>query len=497
MTRLARLGVLGLLMISGSVTAAQDPGAVESVAIGSRRELFVDEYLVQSLRDVRLELQHPQAQEVAIACDQPWEGSACGYFRVLQDGGRYRMWYMAYHWPFEADETAPQHPFYVAYAESGDGITWNKPHLGLYEFQGSKENNICCVDVVDNFTPFLDTNPACPASARYKAVGLGKGGLLAYESPDGIHWRRWQEAPIITRGAFDSQNLAFWDDAIQGYRAYFRDFHNGIRDIRTATSRDFVTWTDPELLQYPAGTPDEQLYTNGVSPYYRAPHLYLGFPTRYVERNWSPSMRALPDTGHRELRSKVEQRIGTAITDGLFMSSRDGKTFQRWGEAFVRSGPERPGTWVYGDCYQAYGLVETASKLPGAASELSLYLPENYWHRTAKMRRYTLRIDGFVAARAPLSGGEIITKPITFSGKSLSLNFATSAAGSVRVELQDVDGRPLPGFASDDCDELFGDTLDRTVSWKEQADLTAVSGRVVRVRFLLHDADLFAFQFRD
>ncbi|MHB8864864.1 MAG: hypothetical protein ACYC6N_20850, partial [Pirellulaceae bacterium] len=336
--------------VVGTAAARAEGGAPkEPVALGVRRELFVDSYLIESLHNVRLELQRPQPQEIAITCDQPWEGSACGYFRVLKDGDTYRMWYMAYHWPFEATETAPTHPFYVAYAESADGLTWNKPELGLHEFQGSKRNNICCVDVIDNFTPFLDTNPACPAEARYKAVGLGKGGLVAYVSPDGLRWRRLQDAPVITQGAFDSQNLAFWDDALQRYRAYFRDFHNGIRDIRTATSEDFVAWSEPELLQYPAGTPDEQLYTNGISPYYRAPHLYLGFPTRYVERDWSPSMRALPDLAHRELRAKVEHRIGTAITDGLFMSSRDGKTFERWDEAFVRGGPERPGTWVYGD----------------------------------------------------------------------------------------------------------------------------------------------------
>ena len=491
MHRIMRLTLFSLLVITSNVLVGQDA----PIAIGSRRELLVDQYLIQSLRDVRLELQHPQPQEIAIECGQPWEGSASGYFRVLQDGAKYRMWYMAYHWVFEADDKAPRHPFYVAYAESDDGIKWQKPDLGLYEFQGSKKNNICCIDVVDNFTPFLDANPNCPADARYKALGLGKGGLVAHASPDGIHWRRYKETPVLTKGAFDSQNLAFWDASTKQYRAYYRDFHNGIRDIRTSTSADFITWTEPVILEYPSGTPDEQLYTNGVLPYHRAPHLYVGFPTRYTERKWSPSMRALPDLNNRELRSKVEQRIGTAVTDGLFMSSRDGKLFHRWGEAFARSGIERTGTWVYGDGYQAYGLVETANKLPGAPPELSVYLPENYWLRAAKMRRYTLRMDGFVAARAPLSGGEIVTKPITFTGKKLSLNFSTSAAGSVRVELLDGSGKPLPGYALSDCDEIFGDTLDRTVTWAEKSDVSALAGKTVKVKFHLRDADLYAFQF--
>lgn len=488
-------------LASETVAGTRAGDTAEPIEIGSRRELFLDRQLVESSRDIQWQLGTPQPQEVAIECDEPWEGSACGYFRVLRDGGKYRMWYMTYHWPFtpeeKANEKKPKHPFYVAYAESDDGVAWRKPQLGLYEFAGSKANNICCIDVIDNFTPFIDTKPGCPPDARYKAVGIGKGGLLAFVSPDGIHWQRMQEAPVITKGAFDTQNIAFWDAAIGKYRVYIRDFHDGIRDIRTCTSDDFKTWTAPESLRFQAGLPDEQLYTNGVEPYYRAPHIYVGFPTRYVERPWSISMRALPDLEHREWRSKAEQRIGTAITDGLLMSSRDGVHFERWGEAFIRNGIERPGTWVYGDCYQAYGLVETAGKFPGASNELSLYLPENYWHKAAKMRRYSLRVDGFVSARAGFMGGELTTRLIRFAGKSLSINFSTSAAGNVRVELVDAEGKPYPGYAFDDCDELFGDTLDRTVTWREKPDLNSLAGKAVKVRFRLRDADLFSYRFSE
>ena len=96
-----------------------------------------------------------------------------------------------------------------------------------------------------------------------------------------------------------------------------------------------------------------------------------------------------------------------------------------------------------------------------------------------------------------MSGGELITRPVTFTGGTLSLNFATSAAGSLRVELQDVQGKALPGYALNDCDELFGDTVDRTVTWHNKSDLSTLIGDVVRVRFVLRDADLFAFQFAE
>lgn len=180
------------------------------------------------------------------------------------------------------------------------------------------------------------------------------------------------------------------------------------------------------------------------------------------------------------------------------MSSRDGVTFHRWDEGFLRPGIERPGTWNYGQQFIAWHSVETASALEGAPNELSLYATEGNWVANAKtLRRYTLRLDGFVSAHASAKGGELLTKPIEFSGGMLSLNFATSAAGSVKVELQDARGQSLPGFQLNDCDELFGDTLDRNVSWKGNVDVSSAAGKAVRLRIALRDADLYSFQFRN
>jgi hypothetical protein len=111
------------------------------------------------------------------------------------------------------------------------------------------------------------------------------------------------------------------------------------------------------------------------------------------------------------------------------------------------------------------------------------------------LRRYTLRLDGFVSASAPYSGGELVTKPIRFSGAELRLNFATSIVGRVRVEIQEPDGRPIPGFSLAESDALFGDTLERAVTWRRSADVSRLAGRAVRLRFVLKDADVYAFQF--
>jgi hypothetical protein len=120
------------------------------------------------------------------------------------------MYYRGAHFDERTERAA--HREVTCYAESRDGLRWVKPELGLFDFEGSSRNNILWDGPgMHNFTPFRDANPERPAEVRYKALGLVPGGLMALRSPDGIHWTRMAEAPVITRGAFDSQNLAFWD----------------------------------------------------------------------------------------------------------------------------------------------------------------------------------------------------------------------------------------------------------------------------------------------
>ncbi len=483
--------------------------------IGSRRELFVDRALIDQMNNVTCQLHHPVRKEAAFVADYPWEGSGSGFITVFRDENKFRMYYKGFPMLTTLQEL-PAHPLFVCYAESVDGLHWERPELGLFEFQGSKKNNIVFAGAgqdakgVHGFAPFLDTNPACKPEHRYKAVGglgpdnkITKGDLYAVASPDGIHWSLLQEAPILKNrlhGYFDSQNLAFWDTERGEYRIYFRDYIDrgmptSTRAIKTARSNNFVNWTDFALLEYP-DAPREQLYTSQVQPYYRAPHLFVGFPTRYVQRPWSPAIEALPEVEQRRWRAEMNERFGTSLTDGLFMSSRDGQTFHRWEEAFIRPGPQRKGNWVYGDNFQALGMFETPSDLPGAPNELSFLVTENYWRQPgAIFRRHTIRIDGFVSVNAPRGGGQLSLKPFRFQGSTLRLNFATSAAGSIRVQLEDFGGAPLQGYTLEDCYEIIGDELDRPVQWKHGSDTSPLAGKLVRVRFALSDADLYSFRF--
>ena len=469
------------------------------IDIGSRLELFVDDYLIDRLSGAELRLHQPTPRDVAMRFDRPWEGNSGGYFTVFKDGDVYRMYYRGLDVDFSRKDFE-NHPEVMCYAESTDGVHWERPSLGLVEFDGSKDNNIFLEGPkTHSFSPFKDGNPEAGADAVYKAVAVGERSLFAYISPDGIHWSRAKEDPIITDGYFDSHNLVFWDTYRGEYREYHRDFlgEPKRRDIKTAASQDFLDWPDPVWLQYSPGRVSE-LYTNGVLPYYRAPHIFLGFPTRYVDRGWTESTKALPQLEYRRIRATWQERIGTAVTDGMFMTSRDGYSFNVWPESFIRPGLKLRDNWFYGDNYQTWGIIETDSPIEGAERELSIFAQEaaEQQDNTERLRRYTLRIDGFVSVNAKMSGGELLTNPLVFEGRELVLNFSTGAAGAIQVEVQDHRGDVVEGFAMADCHEVWGDDLARTVKWGETTDLSSLAGQPVRLRFVLKDADLYSMQFK-
>lgn len=464
----------------------------ESIRIGSRRELFVDDFLVARLTGVALTLHSPRPCNVALVHDEPWEGNTCAYHTVFRDGDLYRMYYRGSHFDFARNKGLHQ---VTCYAESRDGVTWIKPDLGLCEFQGSRHNNIVWTgDGAHCFVPFRDTNPACLPNEKYKAVSCARGGLCVYVSPDGLRWSFRSERPVITKEvfAFDSQNLAFWDSLQGCYRTYYRMWRDytgtttgevtstGARAIMMQTSPDLTTWGTSEWLEYP-GAPLEELYTNQIVQYDRAPQFYFGFPKRFMAH------RRLPG-------NRIE-----GLSDAVFMSSRDGVTFRRWTEALVRPGPQRE-RWYSRNNMTAWGIVETASDLISAPPELSIYLTEAYYETdVCRLRRFAARTDGFVSIRAPLSGGDLITKPLQFTANpdgetSLLLNVSTSAAGSVRCELQNAAGVPLPGFGMDDCDEFYGDRIEWPMSWHGVTELGHLAGAPVILRFELKDADLYALR---
>lgn len=478
--------------------------------IDSRREVCWDDALIEKAEGVQIQIHKPAYRGDALTCDKPWEGNVCCYFSLLHDNDKLRLYYRGANYDVNEDGTAPanRHTTTMCQAESRDGITFRRINAGIVDWDGNTDNNILRDDIRDNMFFFKDSNPACPPDAKYKALSDRKGGLGLFVSADGVHFA--EKGILVDDGAYDSLNVCFWDETEEKYYLFYRGVHGEgtvdgkwipeaanamhttvVRDIRVRTSTDFVNWDEPKMLNYGKGAEDLELYTNCVQKYYRAPHIFLGFPTRYADRHEdTASFPYLPDYEHRQRYIKLAGRTGTVMTDTCIMTSRDGVNFRRTDEAFMTPGPERHNNWYYGDGYLCHGMTETPSPIPGEPNELSIYMPVNYRAGNVVLRRYAVRIDGFFSWKGSFTGGKVVTKPIIFTGSILSINFATSSLGSVRIRILDTNGNPIDGY---DSGNHFGDSLDRPIIFdKPLADL---AGKPVRLEFSLKDADLYSFQF--
>jgi hypothetical protein len=460
-----RLALNACLLIA-AITPAASSAEAEIYDQADRLELFVDRQRIEKLDGVALRLHEPKRMETVIKFDDPWDGKFAGYVTVFSDGDRFRMYYRGW-------DNAPGAPQVACYAESSDGIRFTKPKLGLFEFQGSKDNNIVLTsapkDGTHNFTPFKDTRPGVPSDEQYKAVGGGP--LMAYASADGIHWRTLSDKPVMTKGAFDSQNLAFWDPNRKQYVCYYRIFTNKVRAIAYATSDDFRTWSDPTPIDL-GDTPAEHFYTNATTCYFRAPHYYFAFPKRFA-----PGRKILDE--HKE----------KGISEGVFMSSRDGHHFDRtFMEAFIRPGREEL-NWGDRSTMPVWGILQTAP------DEMSIYFSQHYRYPSHHLKRGVVRLDGIASAHAPYEGGELVTRPLRFAGDKLVLNYATSAVGSVKIEIQDAEGKPIKGYTLADAQELYGDQIAGAYAWKHGTDVGQLAGKPVKLRLVMKDADVYSYRF--
>ncbi len=455
--------------------------------LGTKLEPFIDSYLIDQISGLHLQLKDPVDQGMVMRFDAPWEGRFSAYATVLHDKDRYRLYYRGIP---DAGQDGNETEV-TCYAESQDGIEWRKPELGLFEVNGSRNNNVILANaapITHNFCPFIDTNPAAAPRGKYKAMGgIASSGLFAFESPDGIHWERIQTTAVFKPEGWvlDSQNVAFWSPLEQCYVLHYRSSVNGVRAIAKSTSKDFVNWTPPQQMTYSdtkTTQPSHHLYTNQTHPYFRAPHIYLATAARFL-----PGRQVLSDEQARAI--DVHPKYFKDTSDSILMSTRGKHQYDRtFLSALIKPGIGAV-NWVSRSNYPVLNIV------PTGPHEMSLYVNQNYGQPSAHLRRYTFRLDGLACLKASHQGGEWVSKPLTFTGHSLNINFATSAAGSIRVELQDVQGQALSGFSLSECPEIIGNEIERKVTWTSTAKLSELE-QPVRIRMTMRDAELYSLRFR-
>ena len=487
-----------------------------------KRELFVDHYFIDNMNRTSLKLHNPVSAGEAIKYDQPWEtdetGSGSFYTNIFQDGDVYRMYYRG-------------HSTLLCYAESEDGINWNRPNLGLIDYQGSVQNNIIMplIELGSGFGAFLDTNPNASKSQRIKGNMRGlwddstnSSNLYGYATSDSTNWSQIQDDPIILGSLpnhWDAQNIIFWSEIESKYVIYARCIVGGdgkleknwedvakeifdkpdergiprFRSTARATSSDFFNWSEFTPMEYSdtgSMTPSAQLYTNQTTPYFRANHIYISLPGRIFFKRMKKY--DIPQDAFDNMEGFEKYKYYGDTSDGAFMTTRAGSTRYdfTFRESFLKPGIGDE-NWTTRNNYPASGVIQTSS------TEMSIFIQRHYAQPSAYLERMTLRLDGFSSLNAGYDEGQMLTKTLDFTGNKLELNYSTSAAGRIRVEMLDESGAPLEGYGIDDCDGLIGDEISGYVSWKGSTDLSKISGKPVKVRFVMNDADIYSLRFSD
>jgi len=501
--------------------------AKKTINAGCDKQLFIgpwtedgqDDYLVESMQNVTMTMNEAHVTgERLMGIDRPWEQNELGLLDMSQfvtkDGDIFRMYYSA----------LPKYPRLweeaycriLCYAESKDGIHWEKPNLGLWEWQGSRENNIILPN--DDFeyvfseaagmSVFIDAAAKSP-DEKYKMFikmtpVAGKGtdiagikplprkGQYALCSPDGVHWKLMSDRKV-NPGASDARFSVFWDERIEQYVAYTRV--KPPRMVGRMVSDDFLNWSEETVVIAPdemdkASSPDGsarvEFYNGNVSKYTEVPNIYLAIPSMYS--HWKSGMSRAPTDKLTPLPATVDVQLITS-RDGIHWNRTPGR------KPFIRLGSE--GTFWSKMIWPDGKIIRVGDELwmYFAGLDVAHNAEQNSMRSNGARSRAVLRLDGFISADAAYTGGELITKPLIFEGSKLQFNVATGAGGTVQVEIQDESGNPIQGFTAEDANEINGNYIRVFASWKGDTDASSLAGQVIRLRFVMRDAKLYSFQF--
>ena len=498
---------------------------VQVIDPGEHKQLFLDDHAIESMSGVKRKLHQPKKhgpvlrpdrsrQQILVQSSSPplWDPQK----------GLWEWWYSAFYDapPYQG----PGAPILgdIHYATSADGVSWERPSLGLYEWRGSKDNNLAYHTKLDFLRRRGQRNPVDIAERRlhhiirderdpdpqrrYKAIfsdAHNMGRYPAY-SPDGFEWTFPHVAPIPS----EDTSQFIYDEISEQFVATVKRRTEWGRSVWVSTSADFVDWAEPRLVLHTdevdqanrrrrirevVENPDylsppvvedvdyiAQLYMMPLMPYER---LYVGFPLLF-----NPAGPDLPQMNHCGI-NQVELAV-----------SRDLYHWERVADRAVFIGVEPWDGTNYGTCQVAVcgrpivrddeiWVYHMAVRFRGAP-EIYDDAYQKYFKDYGALTLAKLRLDGFVSLDADTEGS-IVTAPFMADGGSLHVN-AETQDGEVRAAVLDADTmEPLPGLSASECLPLRGDHLRGQLAWRQGSRL--VSESPVRLRFELRGASLYAF----
>ena len=520
---LAGAGPTAFVQAAGSQFVESAPAPVPGIIeIGSRKQLFLDDSLIAWTSRVSKLMGRPRKylKNPVLVADKAWEKESTQLGKLPADGIQisgqtviydeeekmFKMWYNP--WSFFPPRIRPW-----CYAVSKDGYQWEKPELGIYDYQGSRNNNIVgAYSKSKYFNVFKDRRETDPQK-RYKAMGeiegSDKNGTAIAFSPDGLHWTEYSGNPVVAKGTdvADCPTFLGWDAHLQKYVYYPRPGPplgtriNGrgfylppqglnpndgqMRAIGYSESDDFIHWTPTRLML----SPDEKD---------RVDYQYYQMTVAQDGESY---------VGLLHMIQTHEQTF-----DIYLLTSRDGfhwnwvsreLPFLRRGEEqsydggyLTPSGPVlHDGTlWIY---YGAYSGAHS--------SRLT-----RFGHNRMTIALATLPTDRYLGLLAGMDLATVVTRPVAFSGSRLKIDMNASLTGGsasqishrrnfdeveVRLALLDEFGGEIEGFTIQRS-KILPDSGVQEVAW-EGADLKSLQGKAVRLRFEYRNAALYSFQFTE
>lgn len=471
------------------------------------KHLFIGHlHIVEKMEGVSQVLNNPVKYEgnPLVVGDRPWENWCVGTFgrgTILYDeeDAVYKIWYGAYN-----ERASARWMAIICYATSTDGVHWEKPELGVVEYEGSKKNNIVFTGESHalNVNVVKDQQDPDP-NRRYKMIyvdwgrdHLGEGcayGLYAAYSPDGIRWTPYEKNPVLTE-IEDTHQLMGWDSRIGKWVATVRPDGERVvpprRIVGRSESDDFVHWTKPTHILVQDDEDPLNIEFYGM-PMVQYEDVYLGL--LWVYHN-DPELE--------------NQTVDTQLTYSV-----DTLVWQRAGnrEVFLPVGPV--GSWDSCMVYPVQPLI--------VGDEIWIYYAgynfrHHQWREAGELRGglrvaasiglAKLRLDGFVSLDAGEEEGYVVTRPFgtppefyvayTIRAKDArKLTINSEAKGELRVELLDANAgdQPIPRFSRQECDPFTGDSTDHTVTWNGSQDLSPLTGKSYKLKFYLRNAKLYSF----
>jgi hypothetical protein len=475
------LGILGIMMAVAPGAAPADP----PLGIGQAKQLFIDDYVIGSVKDLRRKVHEPRRyeQNPILTGTKSWEKWLIGVngrpMLYDEETREFKMWYGSY----LSDKAAPSGLRYrVCYATSKDGIHWVRPDLGEVEWEGSRKNNLIKWGVQWMRRPNVikdlhDPDPSRRYKMTYVDVFDGKTAITKAFSADGIRWQLNVDGKPWFRMNHGA-NLLGWDPRVERY-VIFTKMPGSQDSMGRATSTDFLNWTDPQTVLAPDPT-ERNANFKGLTAFSYG-DIYLGFLYNFERQ---------PD--------------GFLVSQAELAMSRDGVKWQRVapGEPCFRLGPK--GSWESHGVFPVAPVIHKdrimvfycAWNVPYGVDDMKRV--EAGWVENGMRKQHaiglsTLRLDGFVSLEAGPRPGSVTTKTVELAGGTLEVN--ADVRGDLRVELLDEAERPLEGYSAADCEPVRSDSLKHTIRWKEKSSLEPLRGRSVRVRFILRDGAIYAFQF--